>query len=461
MDQFKLAPVNEADPDSFRVPGLGSELTARVKCLLSTAAERCATLGRDPTLSEAMLQLRIRVLVTGGPAAEGQILAMRRFLAALLEARDAARDAGIWLSAGEAFPAGIEVPEWLDPGWTEVEEAAAQLERQTPAVIRRLAAGEMSRMIDDLIRFGDFGTEAEIASRLAGRENAGAGADSRRPPQRRWEHIDEKMLTRLLDRLPPAGSGSPLRAVLADDLRHPSLSRLLAVVTWLTGMRFIEVFDFRLMGPRPGTDPASALDDPLRAGRGGRLESRLAAAAADSAGRNRDAAVMIINTAKTKNASPGIDNSQRALILRGIAPPQLARLSVAASLRLFDLNRTQLKRIRKGCSHCLSTASKAAFPDRADPVTLHTLRHAFADSARAGMGPAAAAALTGHSAPCTLGGYGRRRPAGFSGSRPDRWLPQPDPARAEELRAVWEAGKKPASFPGRSPESDLPEPVPD
>ena len=320
----------------------------------------------------------------------------------------------------------------------------------------------MTQLISELGRTGEFGTQAEFAVRLAGLANAGAVSDSRRPPQRRWAAIDADMLRQLLDHLPPGKPDSPLSAVRNNDFGHPGVVRLLANVIWLTGLRFKEVFGYRLMRPRSGT-AAQALQDPLKAERMGLLETCLRAPDDDVDGIesrwNGRPPVMIVKTAKAKLASPGIDNRQRALILSGIEPREFYQLAAAQRIQLAGLEPSQLDSIRRKCSVALNRASRDAFPRRADPISLHTLRHAFADAAREGMDPASAAALTGHTAPSTLRGYGRKRPTGFSGRQPTRWLPQPDPARAELLKAVWEARKRPFPYHELSPKPELPEPA--
>ena len=459
MPSLKIAPLAEADSTMFKPPPVSRGYRAWLHRIFDTTEERCLELQREPSMPEVLLQLRLRLLASGGT--QSYISAMRLLLRSMCRAKAAAEKSGLWISVHEAAPANISIPEWLDDdNWSAIEDALAAVERQTRSEMRQMAAREMTGLIKELGFLGDFGSQSERAVRLAGIQRAGSVCDARRRPQKRWSDIDSEMFDLLLEHLPRGSPTAAVRAIADNHDRFPGASRLLARAAWITGMRFIELFNCRLMEPLPDTNMDEILDNPLQADRDGKLADCLGAGDKGQIGvacvSGENPRILIINTAKTRSASPRINNRQRALILKGAAPQDLEILAAAAALKTLRLSGNKREALRNACVAQLRKASKRVFPERADPVTMHTLRHAFIEAARATMDASEVAALSGHTSPRTLRMYGAGRRDRKSGRGAARWTPQPDPSRAAEFRAAWEAKPKPSPEPSAEPESPAP-----
>lgn len=426
--------------ETFPVSHLSESTISRCQTVINSTDERCQLLGCEPSLAEMMRQVRIRLLTLSVGGGRHQLAAMRGLFSHLLNTQETAREAGIHLTVCEAAPAGLDLPDWFDVDWKCIQEVQAKLSQTVYSEVKHQGLSEITKLIREMSEIGHFGSQAEIALKLTGA--VGHGKDCHRPPQHRWQKFDKKALDDFLRHLPKRRSGAPLFVLLGKRFNYPQLAALLARVTWLTGLRSIEVFRFKLMRPKPGCDLATILANPLKAYQNGELEDVIESSAKEATTDPLSPAIMIVNTAKTKTASPLIDNRQRSLLLCGIAAGPLDDLAMASSLRLMNLSSTRVKTIRKNCLRILKETSLNIFPDRPEPIGLHTMRHAFADAARATMTPAEAAALTGHTAPNTLRGYGKRFHS-KSQQHPTRWLPQPDPQRVKLLQCVWEAKQKP------------------
>ena len=459
MTSLKTLPLAVADPSMFRPPAVSLDYQLWLHRIFETTAERCRELQREPSMQEALLQLRIRLLASGGN--QNFVSAMRLLLRSMCEAKAKAQKSGLWISVHEAAPVNISIPEWLDDDdWTAIEDALATVERQTRNEMRQLAAREMPVLIRELGCRGDFGSQSERAVRLAGMLRAGACCDVKRTPQKRWSNIDAQMFELLLAHLPHGSPQAAIRAIVENHVRVPGVSQLLASAAWITGMRFIELFDCRLMQPLPGVNIDRLLANPLQADRDGKLADCLGAGEGEDIGSVRvsdgNPGILIVETAKTRAASPRINNKLRALILKGASPQDLEILTAAAMLKTLRLSGRKKTLIRKTCGAQLRAASMRAFPDRADPVTMHTLRHAFIEAARSTMDASEVAALSGHTSPRTLRSYGASRRGRKTGGGAVRWTPQPDPARAAEFRAAWEQRPSPSPAPNAQPQSPAP-----
>lgn len=369
------------------------------------------------------------------------IAALRMYFRTMLEAREAAERAGVWISPGEAAARNIRMPDWLaDCAWERIVEADRQARSRTLGQLRCQYAPELQAMIDECAALGDFGSQAERAARLAGTSHTHMHRDARRAPQRRWSDIDSELFAAFFAALP---AGNPVEAINSVVSRKPAMNavpRLLVRSAWLTGMRSIEMFRCSLVQPVSDDAGASAVSDPMRSFRDGLL---VPVGQPHTDGPVIEPRILLIRTAKTRNASPNLKEPMRALILGGIPPEEFEWLAAAARLEQLNLSRFEIRRILDRCRSVVRTTSLLVCPDRADPITLHTFRHAFVSEARRVLSAAETAALTGHTALRTLNGYGRR---GAAGRRSTRWLPEPDPARAAGIHLEWR------SEPGVAPE---------
>lgn len=436
IDSMKISPLCpvRADQTSVSVAPIANHVVANCHLVIRTTEERCDILGREPCIDEMMQQIRIRLLALSRTGGTQELSSLRRLFTHLYAMHAEAKHSGVHLSVHEAAPIGLNLPLWFDVDWQVIEKACGQLTKLTYSEIRRQGASLINRFMTELSDIVLTASEAEMAAILAG--VVAPLKDYHRPPQRRWQAIDSTTLGQLVEQLALKGCGATQVTLSRRPFNYRQLAALMARVIWMTGLRSVELFHFQLLSPHPQKPIEPILSHPLAAYR----NAHLVPLSIDAS--SIYPAIMIVDTAKSRCASPHIDNRQRALIIRGLEPDQWVDIVIASNLRSLGLSQQRIQSIRLTCSRLVRQASKVAFPNRRDPIGLHNLRHAFADGARATMTRAEAAALTGHTSPHTLKGYGKRfhskSNAGFT-----RWFPQPDPERVKQLERVWEVTQKP------------------
>ena len=451
MNKFQCKLLPDRIGANLRMRNLSARYGNAVSRILATTTERCLLLRCQPSLEEVMRQMSIRSVLTEDNTLRVEVHAMRKFFAEILAMKAAADQAALAPFPGDLAPVSMLLPEWFDDqDWHDLEIFERNLRETAASQMRARGVRELSPMIRALSADGFTETRAERAYRLAGLSCGSLAADARRPPQKRWNDLNERTLSRLMDGLPFGSTGCAMQAISNWDTGFPGVARLLSRTAWITGMRCAELFRCQIM--QPGTRFGNRkealrtiLTDPVRAFKDALLEDlpsgNLGSPDASMAGttevaRTRNIRVLIIHSVKTRCSSPGIDNSVRAQLLIGIPRDHLECLTAVSRLRSMNLSRRRRDLIAKSCNASLRAASTELFPHLPDPVTLHSFRHAFADDVRRCLGPEAAAALTGHTSTTTLRGYGGKRRPGSHGP-PGRWLPRPDSARVEEIRTAW------------------------
>ena len=411
------------------------------------------------------MQIAVRSAILAWDSCRAEKRAIRKLCTTALAARDSANRSGIKLRPTDGFPPSLLVPGWMaELGWDDIGRLERFLAGNTPGQMADLGRQALSAMIRKLRQNGDVSSDVEWIIRLAGTKHAKINGVRRPRPKSNWEPITEEMAGQLgarLECMRPTGiTERACRAVSSES----GLPALLMRAAWLTGMRSIELFSCRLaaygIDPRPG----AAMGSTLNATVAGRLPqigevglqealeaaSRLSMHAEPEAGRGPFFA-LFIHSLKVKCTSPRLRTPLRVQFLDGLTHHDLMVLHQVSHLRHLNLSKPQAELISRACNRAIKTSAHDLFPDRSDPVTLNTFRHAFIDLARLTMPAAEIAALTGHTSVRGVRWYGRRYARYRPDRKPTRWMPAPDPARVAEISRVW-AETHAVPVPGQEPE---------
>ena len=243
--------------------------------------------------------------------------------------------------------------------------------------------------------------------------------------------------------------GGPRRNVIA-------LTRLFLRVTWLTGMRPVEVFSCRLMCGDPGRDYTFAQlglirRNPEQAALTGLLIPQEGLPGAEELGHSRAVQdsvratgvdpILLIRNAKTRNANVRLVRPFRVQVLSGVGAEELHQISLAALLHRTPLEKDRVRDLINMITRRIRAISAEALPDRDGAVNLYALRHDFATRARRVMPMHQVAALMGHTARGSTKGYGKARTRqSRSGSAGGGWVPKCDETIALRLHEAFGAG---------------------
>ena len=429
---------------------MDNDLTVAVTCLrdsyvqiirrcIRRTVERC---GINATPDDVLTQIAIRSTVLRRSTSTVELCAFRHLVVCMFDLRDRAEAMGRSLAPPDILPSLLPLDHrLLDYGWREWESVSARLANLTISDLvyagRRELASRSRR--DETI--GRRVLPMAEAWRVAGVVGVAPLRKTRRSPSANWLPISERTMQRLESCLSSTAHAGLRSLHSAGSIDYDGLTRLFARTVWLTGMRRSELFSCRLFSiTRSGHGSAqpgsSAMPDPHAAILGRKLcelkhsDIPLAARCEPTS----PIPVMAIRSAKTACSCPRIDNSLRLLLLTGLAKSDLELLWLAARLHRLNLAPNRAFYIAKKCTARLGAVSEEVCPRRPDRITLHTLRHAFADAARRSMSPPEAAAMTGHTSIRTLRAYGARHP---KSRRSGRWMPQPDPTFAHTIATAW------------------------
>ena len=417
------------------------------------------------------MQVAVRSAVLTKHSSREEKRAIARLCSTALGERDEARRAGINLKPAESFPSSLRVPDWMDGvGWDDVGGLETFLNARTPRQMAELGRSELPEMIRALGRNGDVSSDTEKAIRLAGARKARINGVHRPHPKANWDPITEEMVARVRAKLECMGQSRFSARVGKAIGAESGLPGLLTRSAWLTGMRPCELFSFRLAAV--GIDPrqCAAPDDALAASEAVRRadlrEFRPLAAADAIRGMAADGPreeggptfMLLIRSLKVACTSPKLRSPVRVQYLDGLPRRDIEVLHATSQLHRLGLERLQVERIRMATNQATATAAFGLFPERRDPVTLNSFRHAFIDLAKLTMPVAEIAALTGHTSPKGVRWYGRRNARRSQNRQPARWMPAPDPVRVAEIARVW-TEKQAAPAPCEEPEL-LPELTP-
>lgn len=410
------------------------KLCARV---LRTIETRVAVTGEipSPRLIPSQMVLRAVTLARGTMQAETSAL---RFL--LRDLGDGHVSSPAFLDLAAEFP-------WIGSGSrSEIAEALQGAERpigtlaaEIGPVVRRIRAGvrgmDLSGLSDEEICRQVSGVRRE---RILGVRNRGSASLLRADYLRIMMDLSEHDML------------AATRAYVTGGEVSDGLVAVILGALYLFGMRPAELWQSQVMVPR--TDHAWTAEEremtrrsPLRASVDANLMSPLGV---EIIRRRRDpgevivdaqratgaAACLVIRSAKQTNANADLKVPLRLLVLDTISRRDARIAGCAAMLGLARGDSSRHARLMRAATAVLR-AVLARHPDMRQDVTLYSFRHSFVTRARHVLDAAEAAAMTGHTSPATLGGYGER-----TRSKGGGWMPQPDPERADTLRLAFDLG---------------------
>ena len=461
--KFTLEPL-PAGIDCADLPGELSKVNAScVSRLCSAAAKRCRDMVRRRELPELRTQLGVRTLMFSAVYIRCELAALKSLSRLIDSRREFCRSAGVDISPeGAVWDLPVARPWFRSASWRDVEEFQSFVRSASWRQMRNLGLEIIDGLVESRQRQGDFRAPGDIWKSLT---SVSARVSFNRPdmsPKNNWDPVSEAQMREIDAHLPPGTPEEGLLSLNAETRNHAGIARLLARTAWLTGARSCEIFRMRVLELNPearlsGDQIKEAYRKPVAAIAADRFrdieESRMRAAreAHEMDGNfhlpSGTPAILVIRTAKTANSSPKIDNAIRVQVLDGISWEDFHVLWLASRLSTPQYKHVRVKTLCEAANRYLKRASRELFPKRRKPVTLHFLRHAFADIARKTMRPAAVAALTGHTSLETMRGYGGKHTRFSRRNRSGRWMPQPDPARVEENAAAWRPTMKPGAEP--------------
>ena len=471
---IELTPVDDRTPATKAAGQSGRRKLSSIDkvCIqrvLAATTDRCRLFSLRPGAEEIISQLAIRSVVISRTTSAEECRAFRRYCAEVTARREIAREQGVFLFPEDALPLSSNVHEWMaDLCWQDLIRLEQFLSNWPPTEMIAFGRKLLPEMLSRLALAGDASGELEGTVLLTGVKCATVGGTAHARPKVHWQPITGAMIDQIdhrLSRLRLRGAA----ARVANDLGvDRNLARLLLRAAWLTGMRSVEMFRCSLHAVEvlPGfsaepTDVLAALENANPSGSPGIRQVPVAVtlAAKPDGTLGGEVAnyvfVLTISTAKTACSSPGLKFPVRNQILNGLPHVDLMLLHDVAGLRRLELSPECISAASRCCSNAIRRVGRELFPDRSDPITLHTLRHAFIDHAKLTMPTAEIAALTGHTARTTVTGYGRGYARQLRGLSPDRWMPVPDPERAARIESVWAAKKlnpKPSLIPETGPD---------
>ncbi|MCW3782590.1 hypothetical protein OM960_13440 [Defluviimonas sp. CAU 1641] len=413
--------------------------------------KRAAILKRVPVLADLAEQTSIRSKALSKSTINLEIAAIRKVVAAV-EIED-----GLL-----AWPEGTHPRDWMaDAPAEDLDGLRVSLDRPYRTIMDD--AGKLLERDMEVARRNGFDLgEEEMIELLSGKR----GNNGPRHDQKAQRHLTWRDLMALEIELSDHDPLDSLTSLKSGKTRLEGTLRLFINVTWFTGMRPVEVWACCLMVPRtdiPFTqemrdmivaDPARAIGEDLMM-----TVEQAATHTGDSLGMTARNAmiragapcVLMITSAKTRNANPELKSPYRLQILKDIPLRQLNLIALATQGRRLRLTDKRKDSIRASMTKLLKAAARRE-PLLADlNLNLYAFRHSFATRAKRAMDSHEAAALTGHTSEATLHVYGERnvRKGGKTKMRNEDWLPSPDPVFAAMIKEIWErpSGTGPAAAP--------------
>lgn len=408
--------------------------------ILKAMTTRLRDTGGRPGPGELSNQAAIRSVALNIASARREVTAIRAVCRYRL-------DEGGW-------PDGVIAPEWASR--MGEEEVGRVLDFVSLPVSELIEMGRelIEEISDTLFRNGYAGSREDLAQFLSGVfPNRARGVNQNRSEQ---VPITEGDLSRIDFLLMDQPYEEAVRTFGGGRRNVIALTRIFLRVTWLTGMRPVEVFSCRLMCGDPGRDYTFdqlglIRRNPEQAALTGLLVPQEALPGADEIGHSRAVQdsiratgvdpILLIRNAKTRNANLRLVRPFRVQVLSGIGAEELHLISLAALLHRTPIEKERARDLINMITRRIRAISAEALPDREGPVNLYALRHDFATRARRVMPMHQVAALMGHTARGSTKGYGKARTRqSRSGSGASGWVPKCDPTVAQRLHEAFGSG---------------------
>ncbi len=347
--KFTLEPLGvEIIPTEL--PGtLSADQVRHLKRLIRSASSRCADTLRSRTLSELGTQLCLRALLLSQSTVGSELSALRNLVALMKSRRKACCKVDMDISPEATIPELDAVRPWMClASWDEVEKFHSYLESASTRRLIDLGNEVIDSLIDHSRKTGDFRTQGDIWVSLAstaGRLSFGKRMNS---PNDNWEPLTEKHMQEIDSHLPPGSPEEGLLSLNTGERNHCGIARLLTRTAWLTGTRSCEIFSCRLMESNPDAklthqQAKDSYRNPVPAIKAGLFRDIEKPCTQGGHETPLDESIhpaefgfpeiFVIQTAKTANSSPKIDNALRVQILDGISREDFHVLWLASLFR--------------------------------------------------------------------------------------------------------------------------------
>ena len=409
---------------------------------------------RDPKPRDIHDQLAIRSIYLNQSTVVWEKLAIRTLLGEAINRHQECQSAGLNISFGDTLSVKAELPDWfVFASWDDIRSLHEMVVNITTTEFRRKGRDIIVEVSAPLKPHFPRYSIGDIQFMATGVNNKTFSVNKRRPPKENWKSIKRDDLEKILDGF---GKGTELEgfcSLIAGRRNYNGITRLLARATWLTGMRSIELFTCKIIDHLTNEEVFSCLGPVYFSPTKFTSDQKVLASSVTGFDETIDGIIRSVQetggrdlrlhilTAKTRNSSPLINNEIRVQKLDGISRDDLKSILITSCIRKLLLSDKKRRTIRVTCSNLLGKTSMRVFPDREDSITLHTLRHAFIDTARKTLPPEEVGTLSGHTSVDTMRRYGGKyvRYSKYSGN--SRWFPKPEEKALDKTRKIWEAKK--------------------
>lgn len=455
MEKMTIDYIEGNPPPKLPRENLTRDIISNAKRVIDKTGNRISHSRRTPVPKDIHDQLAIRSIYLDKNTISKERKAVLTFLGRSLNIQREFDAAGFNVSLGFTIAEEIDLPYWfLFANWQDICSLHAMVANTPSADLPRKGREIISEVSAPLMPYYPLLTSGDIHFMATGISTRIFSLGKRRPPKENWQPINRAELEKLLGGL---GNGTEIEGYCSlyfGRKNYNGLARLLARTIWLTGMRSIEVFTckvidhnskeevFSFLGPDYFQSTNFVAEQKIQVKRVKNFQETIDELVGSVGGtpNGRDLRLHIL-TAKTRNSSRRINNEVRVQRLEGIDRDDLRCILIASCIRKLLLPRATAIIVRDYCSRVLGKTSLHVLPHRQEPITLHTLRHAFIDEARKSLPPEEVGTLSGHTSVNTMRGYGGKY-ARYSKSRKNsRWFPKPEVMALARTKFVWDSRK--------------------
>lgn len=407
------------------------------KRLIRCAEDRATMVGEEITLADVARQVALRTALVKTTTTRAEIA----------HAKKALRE--IQFEGGQARPGDyLGGHPWISNSTIEDRDFALDILSTPFAEFNEMGADLIEDDLSRLSAHVDLYGRKEVVAMITGVSNTVTKTSQK----------DQRYLTardlRLIEM--ELSSHDPMRAIesltRSDELNDVSgMLRIFVATMWSTGVRPVEVWNIMLFVARRDIPlsheqrrtirnrPTRAIEErlliPIDQAVAIDGESSPGVAAWNACVQTGLPAVVMIRSAKQKNARDALASPVRFQLLEGIDRKSLTLIAAASYLRKIPVSEMQQDALRSSMDRSLKRIGRQDPALKGLKLNLYTMRHSFATRVKATMSKAEAAALTGHTSKRSLSGYGERNLRKLRSG--DNWTPLPDPERALQIATAW------------------------
>ena len=209
---------------------------------------RSELLNVEPSASEIPCQLAIRRQILLPATWKHEFRGIRELLSNMLEQRALGLEQGFDLLPFDTLPPNLKYPAFmLLAKWNELEEVHGRLSVSTPMSMDLDGESWLQQQYDSVKSACSRNCDYEILRKLAGTSRTKHSCTPRTSPRSHWEPFTEVDMRALAVALPPIDFAGDIPRRGGNRPNSRFLPNLLARISWLTGMRSVEMFSYRIM----------------------------------------------------------------------------------------------------------------------------------------------------------------------------------------------------------------------